>query len=350
MISHKPPRRIVIIRPCCMGDVVLATPVLCALRRAHPDAHITFAVGTWSQQVIAHHPAVDAWLDTGPAAMPVKSGRGLWRMVRQLRLGRFDWVISLVRSPLMSAAVGLSGIAVRAGMNSNGRGFGYNHRLPVDPAQAQHEADLYLGVVRLLHIDTRGCYANLPVPETAEASVRRLLHERGISAPFIVVNPAGGANPGMVMSSKRWPPPDFAQVSAALARAYGFQIVLLGGPDDGAIVQSVVDHLPVPSVAFVGALSFPQIGALAAQAALYIGNDTGLTHVAAASGAKTVMILGPSDPKRYAPYTPDSLALWKPAAIKAGGVARAAHTAWDWERDGVSPQDALQRIEQFLTT
>jgi ADP-heptose:LPS heptosyltransferase len=105
----------------------------------------------------------------------------------------------------------------------------------------------------------------------------------------------------------------------------------------------------VPLPEFVGTLTLRQIGALAALARVYIGNDTGLTHLAAASGAKTVMLMGPSSPKRYAPFTPDSLALWKPVDVPVQGVVSGAPRDWDWTRDGISPDEAVTRILKFLT-
>ena len=134
--------RIVLILPCCIGDVVLATATLTALRRGYPQAHITWAVGTWSKGVIEHHPSLDAILDTGSKALPVKSLAGFYAFVRQLRAGHYDLAVSLVRSPLMSAAVALSGIPHRAGLDSAGRGFGYNIRVPINPNQPRHEADI----------------------------------------------------------------------------------------------------------------------------------------------------------------------------------------------------------------
>ena len=83
------------------------------------------------------------------------------------------------------------------------------------------------------------------------------------------------------------------------------------------------------------------------QALLYIGNDTGLTHLAAASGGKTVMVFGPSDPRRYAPFTDDSLALWKPYDLQ-GGVGEDVHRDWDWVRDGIDVDTAFAQIQEFL--
>jgi ADP-heptose:LPS heptosyltransferase len=153
----------------------------------------------------------------------------------------------------------------------------------------------------------------------------------------------------MTMDVKRWPPPNFAELSNRLAARFNTAVVLVGGPGDQPIVDAVQSGLTSPAKTFIGTLSFGEIGALARNALLYVGNDTGLTHYAAASGAKTVMILGPSDPARYAPFTPDSVALWKPTALHGQGVVAGAPPDWDWARDGISVDDAERQIMDFLT-
>lgn len=314
MVSPQP-RRIVLIRPCCIGDVVLATPTLKALRHAYPDAHITWAVGGWSRKVIEKHDLLDMTLDTGTSDLPVRGWRDFWRFVRQLRDGDFDMAVSLVRSPLMSLAVYLSRIPIRVGLDSAGRGFGYNLRATIDPTQPRHEADIYLDVARKLGLPTQDCTVNLPVVDADVKRVQTLLNSHNITSPYIVIHPAGGANPGMTMDSKRYPPTQFADLATRLAEALKAQIIFIGGANDDAIIEAVQTHLTIESTAFIGELSFGEIGALAKNALLYIGNDTGMTHLASAVGAKTVMILGPTDPTRYAPFASDSLALWRPTIL-----------------------------------
>lgn len=323
------PRRIVLILPCCIGDVVLGTATLAALRRAYPDAHITWAVGRWSRAAVEQHDLLDDLLDTGTGALPSP----LIAFARQLRAGRFDLAVSLVRSPLMSAAVYLSGIPYRAGLDSAGRGFGYNIRARIDPLDIRHEAEIYLDVPRALGIDVTGCYANVPVREASP-----------VSGAYVVVNPAGGRNPGMTLDAKRYPP----EKLAALANRLRDRVIVIGGKDDHALVEAVAAALDQPAATFAGTLTFPQIAALARHARLYIGNDTGLTHLAAAAGAPTVMILGPTDPRRYAPFAPNAIAVWKPAAVSPLGVASGIPADWDWERDGISVDDAEARIRAFL--
>ena len=346
MVKYTPMifKRILLVLPCCIGDVVLATAALQALRRAYPDAHITWAVGAWSKPAIEGHPLLDAIVDTGPGALPVRTPGGMWRFVRQLRAGRYDLLVSLVRSPLMSIAARLSGIPNRAGIDSAGRGFGYTVRAPIDPNTPRHEAEIYLDVVRALGVDTQDCYANVPVPGDA----RGLMARRGITGPYIVVNPAGGRNPGMTMDVKRYPPASLAALTERLARRLSARPVLLAGPGDAEIVTAVQAALNIESTALVGELSFGEIAASAAEARLYVGNDTGLTHYAAAAGAHTVMIMGPSDPARYAPYTLNAMALWKTAELPRGGVAAGVPHAFDWTRDGISVDEAEARILSWL--
>ncbi len=314
------PRRIVILRPCCIGDVVMATAALTALREAFPAAHISFAAGAWSARAIAPHPALDEMLVLD-ADMPLRQPAHFWRFVRLLRGGDYDLAVSLVRSPLMSLAVWLSGIPARAGMDSGGRGFGYNLRAAVDPNEPAHEAELYLRVASLCAGRGLHAPANLPVTEAARTTVASRLQRAGISPPFLVAHPGGGSNPGAQLAAKRYPPADLAALLEQLALPLGAEVILLGGPDDGALAADVARRMREPAQQWIGELDFAEIGALAAAARLYIGNDSGLTHLAAASGAKTVMLMSATDPRRYAPFTDDSLALHQPESPQAAAEA-----------------------------
>ena len=344
------PQRIVLILPCCIGDVIMATATLKALRRGYPQAKITWAVGSWSRQAIENHDLLNSVLDTGPEALPVKKPGDFLRFVGQLRAGNFDLAVSLLRSPLMSMAVLMSGIPRRAGLDSAGRGFGYNIRAKIDPQDVRPEAEIYLDVARVLGLETGGCYANVPVDGSLWRALAARLLRAGIDpANYLVINPCGGQNPGMTMDSKRWPPEHFTLLADRLGAQLQTGIVFIGGPRDGPLVEAVRRRMASQSAAFTGRLSFSEIALLAHKARLYIGNDTGLTHLAAAAGARTAMILGPSDPKRYAPYVADALVLWKPAAVSQTGVSAGTPGHWDWARDGIGVDEVERRILTYLS-
>lgn len=359
-VEQQPPtsqkvKRIVLVLPCCIGDVVMGTATLKALHHAYPSAYLTWAVGSWSKPAIEGHPHIHALLDTGTDALPVKSPLGILRFVQMLRAGNYDLAVSLVRSPLMSLALALTRIPYRAGLDSDGRGFGYNIRVPIDPNTPRNEAEIYLDVAHSLGIDTSGCRTHIPVRLQALELVRTLIHSHHIEDhKFIILNPAGGRNPGMVMDSKRYPPQSVAELGLRLANKTNSQIVIIGGPGDEQLCNQVWRLLREKMTheervhKFVAKLTLAEIAALASLSHVYIGNDTGLTHLAAATGAKTVMILGPTDPKRYAPYADHALALWKPTKVSQQGVASGAASEWDWARDGISVDEAERAILEFL--
>ena len=181
----------------------------------------------------------------------------------------------------------------------------------------------------------------------AKVSTRRSRPAQVI-APFIVAHPGGGINPGMRFEGKRFPPPRFAELVDRVAEVKGAGVILLGGPDDGDLVAEVARYLEAPCHSSVGKLTFVEIGALAAEAMLYIGNDSGLTHLAAASGAKTVMLMGPTDPRRYGPYTKDSMVVWIPSKLGSRGVAEGP-TEWMGRQDiGIQVAVAVKEILDFL--
>lgn len=343
------PRRIVLIQPCCIGDVVMATAALAALQTHYPAAHITWAVGGWSKAVVDGHPLVDAVLDTGPAANPA-APRYLRAFVGQLRAGGFDMAVSLVRSRWMSAAVLLAGIPVRVGLDSGGRGFGYNVRVPVDLSARRHEVDIYLDAAARLGADVGGLRPMIPLTDEDIARAGAVRAENGITGRYLVVNPSGGVNPGAQMDAKRYPPGKLAALVNAVVRPLGIaQVVIAAGPGDDALVSALARDLARPAVTFVGSLRFREIGALAVGGVLYLGNDTGLTHVAAACGARTVMLLGPTDPARYGAYSPEALNIWKPGQLAAGGFAGGVPPGWNWDDHGIGVDEAAGEILSWYT-
>lgn len=350
--THAQPSRIVIVLPCCIGDVVNGTAVLVALRRAYPHAHIAWAVGSWSRAILEQQSRLDDLIDTGPGALPAATPTALLRFVGALRRGRYDLAVSLVRSPRAALAVWMSGIPVRAGLDSGGRGFGYNVRAPIDPNEERREADIYLDVVRALGLSVDQTTTHVDIPPSAMARAQAEVKALGLSGRYVVINTSGGNNPGMSMASKRYPPEQLAQVIVGL-RASGINAILTAGPTDAALAVAVQSQLDHPAPESVGKLTPLELVAFASLGLGYIGFDTGLTHAAAAAGVRTVMIMGPTSPARYAPHNPAGIAVWRPVQVAASGVGGRDPVGFDWRRDGVAPEEvitaALQHFDPSAT-
>jgi ADP-heptose:LPS heptosyltransferase len=317
---QRSPRRVLILRRCCLGDVLMTTPLLRAIEGAYPDATITYAVGRWSAAALGGEPGRHAILRLPEHPHP----RDWARIVGRLRRGDFDLAIVPERSPLPALATALAGIPRRVGLDSSGRGFALTDRVPA-PA-IRHETDLSLDLARALGIaasDRRPRY--LP-SAAARARVAALIAARGMDGPIFVVHPGGGANPGVTMDAKRWPPERFAAVGAALLARHGGTLAVVGAASDAATVAATVAACPPGTHDLGGALSLDELGAFCARARLYLGNDAGTTHLAEACGAPTLVVFGPTDPAQYGPTDGIGEAVWDPVAcgpyVQRGDLTR----------------------------
>ncbi|MCS6871453.1 MAG: glycosyltransferase family 9 protein [Anaerolineae bacterium] len=336
-------KRILLIKPCCIGDVVFATPLLAALRRAYPNAHITWAVNTSIAPVLQEHPHLNAVLEVGETANPA-APRRLLGFVRRIRRLRAEAVFVPDRSLWYAVATRLAGIPMRVGLNSGGRGFTYTHKATIKPEVIRHEAEIYLDLARILGILTDGLWAFVPPSVAASAQAERVLHQARLAhGSYLMVHPGGGVNVGMRMIEKRWAAENFAALAERLAERLGAQIAVIGAASDREPVARFKAALKVPCRDWSERFSLAETAALAMRAALYIGNDNGVGHLAAAAGAKVLMIFGPSDPRRYAPFVPSEQAryAWRPVDLPAGGVASGAPRNFNWSRDGVSVDEAF---------
>jgi ADP-heptose:LPS heptosyltransferase len=331
------PARILVYRRCCLGDVLMTTPLLAALDAAYPAATITYAVGEWSRPALAGNPRVDQILPL-PAA---PNWRQWVATIGGLRRGGYDLAILPERSPLVHLAAWLAGIPRRVGLDSGGRGFALTD--PVAVRGVRHEVDRALDLAPALEIALPERRLEFFPAAEATARVEALLTECGARPPLFVVHPGGGANPGVVMDGKRWPAERFGALADGLLARHGGTAILVGAAADRAAVAGAAAAMREPVIDLCGALSFPELAALCRLATLYAGNDSGTSHLAEACGAPTVVIFGPTDPAMYGPVDGVGAAVWDEQAcapsVRRGDLTRAG--------DGGRCIDAV-RVEDVL--
>ncbi len=336
---------ILILKPCCLGDVLLATPVIAAMKRAFPQAQIDFAVGSWARPVVANNPHLRRVIDTDKVGQGPFGWREVWSLAKQLRANRYDLCLTLDRSPRVGLVAWLAAIPLRAGLDSRARGFAHNIRIPVPPIR--YEPELYLDVPRALIPQTARSKFEFepsqffPIDED-KAAVEKFLNEWRLAigdwreaeianrqspiAIRVAIHPGGGNNPGTYLPSKRWPADRFAAIADRLIDEYDAQVILVGGQSDSELTRAVraamrhpvadltgledLSGLKPQAIDLTGQLNFGQLGALYQKCALMIGNDSGVLHLANAVGTPVVGLYGPSDPRVYGPYDAKSLALW----------------------------------------
>ncbi|MGH2457450.1 MAG: glycosyltransferase family 9 protein [Chloroflexota bacterium] len=353
-LSELTSARILVLKPCCLGDVVFATPLIRELRRALPAAHLTFAVGPHSRPAVARHPAIDRLLDTGAVGSGRYTPWEFFTLARRVRAERFDACFVLERSALLALLPLVAGVPIRIGLDSGGRGFSLNVAVPVKPSRP--ESELYLDLFRALGGNPASGKLEYRPSEEAATRVDRLVEARLPSdRPFVVLHRAGGANPGLVLTRKRWPTASFRELATRILEA-GATVVLVGAPEDREGAEGLTTlpspsemargesdsprHLraigegqgvrpPAPVLDLVGQLSLDELAALARRAAVYVGNDSGPSHLAEAAGANVVMLFGPSDPIVYGPRARNAVALtagfWCSPCFENGRVAPCAN-------------------------
>jgi len=306
--SHPPHRRILIIKPSSLGDIVHALPVLAGLRAAYPHAHIAWLAGSSFADFLAGHPMLNEVIpfDRRRYGRMLQSGRiftEFLRFVGQLRKRRFDLVIDLqglVRSGFLAWA---SGARRRIGF-ARAREFAwafYSHRVHC-PRSDRHAVDKNLRLAEALGLDVRSAAFPLGLRDEELAAVRTLL----VDSAGCPLNRFVAVVPGARWDSKRWQPECLAELIDRMRQGDLPPVVLLGAASDRTFTDGVLAHCRSPVVDLVGRTSLRQLAAVLAQAELVVCHDSGPMHIAAALGKPLVAIFGPTNPARTGPYSPSA--------------------------------------------
>lgn len=350
--------QILIIKPCCLGDVVLSTPVIAALRQQYPHAKISYAVSRWSRPVLENNPHLDFILDTGFDGSHF-SWREYLALVKKIRQQPFDAALVLDRSPLLALLPWLAGIKIRAGLDSLNRGFALNYKAKIKPGQPRHEAEIYLDVARALGISPQNPQLEFFPSEAAKAKLQQKAEawKFQLQEPLAVIHPGGGKNPDTTVLAKRWPAHNFGEIAARLLEK-NYQVAVIGAKDDQEAVADLIRRAKELAPQhrdklfnLAEQLDIAETGALFQHAQLFIGNDTGLMHIACACDLAVVAIFGPSSPTMYGPFTAKGRALSPLSANNLPALPLSEYQALSVEQGGiaqVSIAEVWQAIISFL--
>lgn len=308
----KPPQRIIVFRIGQIGDTVIALPAFWAVRRQFPQAHLTLLSDAQqssslmlARSVLPESGLFDSWLNY-PSAGAGASLPALLRLLPVLRQGRYDLLVYLaprLRSPrqvrrdlLFFRAAGIRRFAGHQGFEP----------LPARAEGAplpllQHEAD---------HLLSRLARAGLPVPPAGAGTMDLALSPAELAAADAWLAERGlldgrtlvGFCPGSKWASKLWPEERYQELGRRLTRELGIYPILFGGAADQPIAERLLTAWGTGQSA-AGALNVRQAAAALKRCALYVGNDTGTMHLAAAVGTPCVTPFSAQDwPGRWYPY------------------------------------------------
>lgn len=304
-------KRILIIRTDRIGDVVLSTPVITAVRSFFSDAYIAVMVSSETRDIVIKNP----YLNEVIVYDKKTRHRGLFQtmdFILRIKRKRFDLALILHSTNRVNLISFLSGIPKRVGYARGKMDFLLTHRLEYKKRLGEkHESEYSLDILRSLGINTGAPRALMLVGRDDEKDIDILLKETGLEEgqKFIVVHP------GASCISKMWPLQNFAKLSDELIKKFNVRIVLISSREQvkiGEDVKGLMEHKPI---FLCGKTSLGQLAALFKRVALFISNDSGPVHIAWAVGAPVISIFGRNEkglsPVRWRPLGEKSVAIHK---------------------------------------
>ncbi|MFQ5715660.1 MAG: glycosyltransferase family 9 protein [Nitrospinales bacterium] len=311
--SANKPGKILLIKLGAVGDLVLASAFFDALRKHYAEAEICLLTGKSSCQTVKNNPCIDRLIladDTviyrGKLFSRIHETA---RILRLLRKERFDMVYVLHRAWPFNALAFLSGIPRRIGFARDMEGIMLTERTAPQPSR--NERETYLDLLRAVGIAAvyEKSFYFISEEEDRFAAGFLARNNLGEEDGLIAIAPGGGKNVKTFMPQKRWPKENFIGLIQKISEKLPCRVILFGSPGERGLISDILAENP--QCVDASNLSFGEMASVFRKCALFIGNDTGSLHIAAAMGLPTLSFYGPTDPREWAPPGPEDTALYK---------------------------------------
>jgi len=320
------------IRLRSLGDVVLTTPALRALKRGHPDASVEVVTERRYASLLEGLPEIArVWpLD--------RTASSTLALIRQLRRRRFGLAVDFFGNPRSALITAASGARHRAGYDVRGRRVCYQTRVPraaaMHPPRREYSAVAHLRLACAVGGVSDGIEARVAVGAAREAEADRLLASSGIGDPRACV----GLVPAGSWMTKTWPHAH-ASVLARRLMASGYPVLVISGPGESRVVERV--RRLAPGVAILPPCDVGALAAVIRRIGALVGTDSGPRHLAAALGVPTFAWFGPTHPDTWNP--PGDLHGFIRTDLPCRGCDRTRCPHWNC-MPGLSPESVSSRV------
>jgi lipopolysaccharide heptosyltransferase II len=291
--------RILLTRMKFIGDVVLTTPIIASVRKAFPDAFIAYLAEKNAASLLEHNPALDEIIPFDFARPTILEQS---RVAVLLHRRNFDLVIDLFGNPRSALLAFLSRAPTRIGPARKGRGTLYTVQVRDDgtPKTAIEFHNQYLTAAGIPTAENKTAIVLSP-DELREARIFLQWFDRD-NSPLDLQRPIIGIHPGATWPAKKWLPEYFGHLADRLKATLGAQIVITAGPGEEDVVRDVLSH-SIADVKVLRALPLRQLAAVIAICRVFVANDAGPMHIAAAVGTPTIGLFGPGEEEIWFPYS-----------------------------------------------
>ena len=287
-------RKVLLVRLRSIGDTVLATPSLVALKRFLPNVTVDILVEDWVAPLLNNHPHVDNVIVLERGGFMTRA-----RVARELRAANYDVVYNLHGGTTATFLTRATGARHRIGFETYQYAQLHNHQAPSPlllwGQQKTHSVEQQLALLGWTGVPvTDRPRTQLGISTEAADKVNKALAEAGLSDRKIAL-----IHPAAAFATKQWATENFARVTEFLAER-GLAPVAIVAPNEKALLEKLRAEAAVNITIFD--LSLPEVTALAARSQLFVGNDSGIAHIAAAVGTPAVVIFGSSNIAHWRPW------------------------------------------------
>jgi predicted lipopolysaccharide heptosyltransferase III len=276
-----------------IGDVLLATPTVRAIKAARPNVRVTMMVNRGTEDVLSGNPDLHEIMVLDKGSLAAQS-----RLIAGLRARQFDTVIDLTDGDRSAFLTRVSGAPVRIGFNDEHRWRGRYYTDVVQPIpDLRHRIDRDLEALKPLSLAADSKDPQLWLTPEEKNSADQLLDELGIQRlqPMVILQP------GARYWFKAWPPERFAELADRLTSQSGYQVLIGGSGQDIDLAQQIRQMAKSSPIIMAGRTTIKQFAAIAKKSALFVGSDSGAMHIASAVGTPVVALFGPSNPREWGP-------------------------------------------------
>lgn len=307
--------KILVVQTSFLGDAVLTTPLLSAIRRRFPKAKLAVLCTPQARDLFAGNPDIDEILTDDKRG----SGRGLsgaWRKAKDLKSRGFTIAVSPHKSFRSALLVYLAGIPCRIGFRQSPGWFFYHSRVVRDPTR--HDVERNLALLQPLGVDPAESLRDLrvEVDPVSRAAVEQLFHSLGVERNGLIM----GVNPGSVWPTKRWALEGYAELMIQLKKKHSCQILIFGGPEDQQIAARIQELSGNIGVSLVGKVTLRQLACALDWCDLFITNDSGPMHIAVARGVPVVAVFCATTPSLgFYPHSSKAVVIEKELSCRPCG-------------------------------
>jgi lipopolysaccharide heptosyltransferase III len=338
--------RILIIQLKHLGDILLLTPVIAALKEAWPWAAVSALVPRGMEAMLTEHPGLTEVLTID------RRDRSVWNfltLARELRRIRFDLVLEFSGGDRGALCAWLSGARTRISFDYPRRPgwhrlFAFTSLVPPPPLR-NHIIVKNLALVRSLEIETGSPSLQFFWNAQTSREIQDLMQLHNLTAKnFVVMHPPAR------WLFKCWTAEGYARVIDAVQQEYGLPVVLTAAPapQEMQFMQDISARLQTNPVNLTGSLDLKALGALIAQARLFIGVDSAPMHLAAAVGTPTVVLFGPSGPYNWRPWGEGHMVLTKNFDCQPCGRDGCDGTKISRCLTAITPAEVLAAVDRQL--